>query len=188
MVLSTAVGSFGGSVLNSVYVLYVTRELGITPATLGLVLASGGAASILGAGLAGTLGRRAGPGGAMVLGQLVVALGTAVIPLTGLRPEVAPPLLVLGQVLFSGGLTIFSINQISLRQAITPPGLLGRVNATRRAVVFGIIPIGSLLGGILGTAVGLWPTLVVSAAIEILSFIAAAASPLRMAQAEASVA
>lgn len=184
MVVSTAIGSFGGGIMGAVYVLYVTRELGITPTTFGLILASGGLASVLGAGLAGTLGRRAGPGVALTLGQLLVALGAAVVPLTGLRPDLALALLVLGQVLFSGGLTIFSINQISLRQAITPPGLLGRVNATRRTSVFGIIPIGALLGGFLGTALGLWATLVVSVTFQVLCFLVVAMSPLRAARVE----
>jgi MFS family permease len=188
MVLSTAIGSFGGGILQAVYVLYVTRELGIAPSALGLILASGGVASMLGAGVAGTLARRVGPGVALTLGQLVVALGAAVVPLAGARPELALPLLVLGRVLFSGGLTIFSINQISLRQAITPPGLLGRVNATRRFVVFGIIPIGALISGLLGTTLGLTATLVVSVTIEALSFLTAATSPLRTARVEPSAA
>lgn len=188
MVLSTAIASFGGSILQAVYVLYVTRELGITPATLGLIFASGGLASVLGAGVAGALGQRVGPGVALTLGQLVVAAGTGFVPLAEPRPELALPLLVLGRVLFSGGLTIFSINQISLRQAITPPGLLGRVNATRRAIVFGIIPIGSLLGGFLGAALGLRAALFVSVTIEALSLLAVATSPLRTARVEPSVA
>jgi predicted MFS family arabinose efflux permease len=188
MVVSTTIASFGGSVLQAVYVLYVTRNLAITPAALGVILASGGLASVVGAGLAGTLGRRIGPGRAMLLGQLAVACGVVVVPFAGLQPVLASPLLVLGQLLCSGGLTVFSINQISLRQAITPPSVLGRVNATRRALVFGIIPVGSLLGGFLGTALGLSATIGVSVIIEALALITLAASPLRAARVKRVVA
>lgn len=182
MIASTAVAAFGGSVLQAVYVLYVTRELGVAPTALGLILASGGLASVLGAGLAGPLGSRAGAGAAITLGQTAIVCGVLFAPLASLLPKLAPLLLVAGQVLFSGGLTIGSINQVSLRQAITAPELLGRVNATRRVLVFGIQPIGSLLGGFLGTELGLPATLVVSVAIEVLALLAAAASPLRLAR------
>lgn len=188
MVLSTAIGSFGGSILQAVYVLDLTRELGVTPSGLGLILASGGVASVVAAGFAGPLGRRVGPGTALVLGGFFVALGAAFVPLAGIHPALAPALLTLGQVLSGGGLTVYSINQISLRQAITPPGILGRVNATRRFLVFGIIPIGALLGGFLGAAVGLQTALVVSVAVEAVSFLVAAASPLRAARVEPSIA
>ena len=184
MIASTTIASFGGSILQAVFVLYLTRALGIAPALLGAIFASGGLASVVGASFAGLLGRRSGPGNAMVVGQVALVLGFAIISLVGLHPELAPALLVLSQVLRSGGLTVFSINQISLRQAITPPDLLGRVNATRRALVFGIIPLGSLLGGFLGAIVNLPTTIVVSLAFEVLALLAVAASPLRSAQVE----
>ena len=186
MIASTMIASLGGSVLQAVFVIYVTRSLGITPAVLGLIFASGGVASVLGAGLAGTIGSRSGPGRAMALGQLAFAIGAVIIPLAALRPALAPPLLVLSQVIRNSGLTIYSINQISLRQAITPPRLLGRVNATRRTLVFGIQPIGSLLGGLLGTTFGLPVTLVASIIIDVLALLAVMAPPLLHAQVERS--
>ena len=67
-------------------------------------------------------------------------------------------------------MTLFSVNQITLRQAITPPQLLGRVNATRRVVVFGVVPLGVLLGGALGGSIGLRPTLLVGAGVIMLAF------------------
>ena len=73
---------------------------------------------------------------------------------------------------------MYSINQISVRQALTPDHLLGRVNASRRVLVFGVAPIGALLGGVLGETVGLRPTLLIGAAVELLSFVIALRSPL----------
>lgn len=69
-------------------------------------------------------------------------------------------------------MTIFSINQISIRQSIVPARLLGRVNATRRVLVFGMQPIASVAAGLLGASVGLVPTLTVAVAVEALALLA----------------
>ena len=74
---------------------------------------------------------------------------------------------------------IYNVNQVSLRQAITPNRLQGRMNATMRFLVWGTIPIGSLLGGILGEAIGLRPTLVVAALGSQLAFLWLTLSPVR---------
>jgi predicted MFS family arabinose efflux permease len=66
--------------------------------------------------------------------------------------------------LLGGGTIISNINQVSLRQTVTPGRLQGRVNATNRFVTWATLPLGSLLGGILADAIGLRPTLLVAAA------------------------
>ena len=83
---------------------------------------------------------------------------------------VAVPLLLIAHALRGSGMTLFSVNQITLRQAITPSQLLGRVNATRRVVVFGVVPLGALLGGALGGGIGLRPTLLAAACVVLLAF------------------
>jgi predicted MFS family arabinose efflux permease len=68
--------------------------------------------------------------------------------------------LLIGGAFISGIMNpIYNINQVSLRQAITPDRLTGRMNASVRFLVWGTIPLGALLGGTLGDAIGLWPTL-----------------------------
>jgi hypothetical protein len=74
---------------------------------------------------------------------------------------------------------LYNINQVSLRQAITPHHLLGRMNATMRFLVWGTMPIGSLLGGFLGTTIGLGPTLMVSAFGSSVVFLWVFLSPVR---------
>jgi predicted MFS family arabinose efflux permease len=59
---------------------------------------------------------------------------------------------------------VANIQVVSLRQAITPPAMLGRVNASYRFVAWGTVPLGALLGGALGDTAGLRPTLFVAAA------------------------
>ena len=71
-------------------------------------------------------------------------------------PASAPiPFLIAAGVLSSFGLVIWRITQVSLRQAITPDHMLGRVNAVSRFMMWGTIPLGTLLGGALGSTIGL---------------------------------
>ncbi len=71
------------------------------------------------------------------------------------------------------------MNGISLIQTITPDRLLGRVNASRRFAVWGVIPFGSLLGGALGTALGLRTAIWIGAIGAALSSIPLLLSPMR---------
>jgi hypothetical protein len=59
---------------------------------------------------------------------------------------------------------LYDVNALTLRQVITPPHLLGRVNATLHVVGRGVIPFGALAGGMLGDMIGLRPTLLLAAA------------------------
>jgi predicted MFS family arabinose efflux permease len=119
-----------------------------------------------------------GLGPALIVASTISMLGYALVPLAGLGPRVMGTLL-LSQLLAGGALTLFSVNQISLRQRLTPDALLGRVNATRRVFVFGSIPIGALAGGFLGESLGLRTALVAGACMIALSLLYALASPLR---------
>ena len=72
----------------------------------------------------------------------------------------APPddpfwVLVIGGLFVGFSTVVYNVNQVGLRQAITPDRMLGRMNATMRLIVWGTIPIGALIGGILGTVFGL---------------------------------
>ena len=73
------------------------------------------------------------------------------------------PLLVAGQFVTSGSWTVYFVNQTSTRQALVPDRLLGRVNASFWMVVRGAVPLGALLGGLLGAQIGLRATLLVGA-------------------------
>lgn len=69
---------------------------------------------------------------------------------------------VIAWLLFGFGGTLYNIDQVSLRQAITPPRMLGRMNASMRFMVWGTMPFGSLAGAVLGSRIGLRPTLIVA--------------------------
>ncbi len=87
----------------------------------------------------------------------------------------------LAVVSFVGGIggPVYNINQVSLRQAIVPGRLQGRMNATMRFLVWGTMPIGSLLGGFLGETIGLRPTMWVAALGMTLTTLWVLLSPVR---------
>src|SRR5262249_51915590 len=88
-------------------------------------------------------------------------------------------LLILAQFLVNFGGVVYNVNQVSLRQTITPDRLQGRMNATMRFLVWGTMPLGSLAGGFLGNQFGVLPTLWVAAIGSTLTFLFVALSPVR---------
>lgn len=180
MTIGTAIASCASAVQGTVFLLFLTQNLQITPAWLGLILASAGIASLLGAVVARPLVQRIGAGLALIGTMFLELLGMAIIPLVARRlGAFGVFVLIIAQMLISGGLTVFSITQISVRQARTPNHLLGRVNACRRVLVFGIVPLAALLGGFLGKMFGFPATLWVGAMIMLLALLWLWFSPLR---------
>jgi MFS family permease len=94
-------------------------------------------------------------------------------------PELAIPLLIAAMALESIGGMVYNINQVSFRQAITPTHMQGRMNATMRFIVWGTIPVGSIVGGFLGGAIGLHPTIWVAAVGSFLAFVPLLIGPLK---------
>jgi len=87
--------------------------------------------------------------------------------------------LVIGGIIGGWSVVAYNVNQVGLRQAITPHNMLGRMNATMRLIVWGTIPVGALAGGILGTAIGFQSVLWISAAGAFLAFLPVFFSPVR---------
>jgi predicted MFS family arabinose efflux permease len=148
-----------GNVLFAVFLLYATSELDLQPITLGLILSVAGPAALAGALLASRIPRRVGLGRTLVSALAVGSIGRTLILVAGGPPEVIVMLLVAARVLLSVWVPIYSVTALSLRQAITPDHLQGGVTATMRFVGWGTLPIGSLIGGALGSTIGLRPTI-----------------------------
>ena len=179
MIIGTTIGSFGGAIHGTVYILYLNRELMINPTWFGIILASAGAASLLGAAVANLGAQRYGPGPMLIASTLVMGIGMGIVPLAAEGGRFTILMLIIAQAFQSIGFAVYSINQISLRQAITPSELLGRVNASRRVLVFGVIPFGAMISGALGETIGLQLTLVIGAVVAFFSFVFHLTSPLR---------
>jgi hypothetical protein len=134
--------------------------------------------SIVGPGVAGFL-VQIGVGPALTLGALSFGVGWTLAPLAAGPPPVATAILMVGQFLLWGGSMVANINIGSLRQAMTPDRLLGRVNGSSLFVFQGVVPIRALTGGLVGEALGLRVALALAAAGTLVAMVVIAASPLR---------
>jgi MFS family permease len=163
----------------ALYVLYATRELGLGPATIGLIFAAGGVGAISGAMLARRAAAHFGVGPAIIGGWVLAAAGALLVPLAVGPTVVVVVILALSKAFEGVTDTVANIHQWSLRQVVTPDHLAGRVTAGHRFAVYGAGAAGALVGGALGTALGLRPALFLCAVGALLSPLLAVFSPLR---------
>jgi MFS family permease len=141
---STATFNFFGNIIFAIYLVYAVRELGLRPGVIGLVFAVANIGYLLGALLANRLSRRFGVGPTIVIG----AAGSISLLLLAVAPKSNPiPFLIASQAISSMGVPIYNITQLSFRQAITPERLQGRMNSVMRFIVWGVMPLGALVGG-----------------------------------------
>jgi MFS family permease len=171
----TGTANFFAAAFFSLYILYATRHLGLTPAHLGLIFTVGNLTGLIGALSAGRLGVGLGVG-RTILGSAAV-MGLGYIPVVLATPATAVPLLVLSAMVESLAGTIYNISQVSLRQAITPLHLQGRMNATMRFLVWGTMPVGGLIGGAVGDVLGLRGAVLLLAGGGLTAFLWIAFSP-----------
>jgi len=173
----TGSSNFFSGVLFSIVILYMVRTLHLSAFQIGFVFAVGSAGSIVGALLTGRMNKRLGVGATIVLTALTFSVGGIFFPLA---PRSFPlPLLMVGQALFGFGGVAYNITQVSLRQAITPERLQGRMNAAMRWIVWGTLPLGSLTGGAVATWWGLRTALWVGALGGMLPFLPIVLSSVR---------
>ncbi|MEL5955960.1 MFS transporter [Streptomyces sp. CLV115] len=175
--VSTALSNLAVTVLLSMQILFLTRDLGLTPGVVGAVLALSSVGGLLGALTAGRCAKWIGPARAIWLIPLVISPAALVVPLA--EPGPLTVLCVLGLALRAYGTTVFNVVNVSYRQAICPRRLLGRVNATVRFITWGAMPVGGLLGGVLGAWIGVRATLWVSCSALALTPLPLLLSPLR---------
>lgn len=168
-----------GNMIGPLYGLYAIRELGLSPAALGLTIALGGVSSLAGALLAEGVVRRFGLGATLVSMLALMSITGMLLPLAVSFKALGFFFLAFAQLFGDALRTIYSIHAISLRQAVTPDRLLGRVNASMELVSEGMAPLGALAGGALGAVFGLQATLFVAALHGVLASLWIAASPVR---------
>jgi len=173
----TGTSNFFGQILFAIFILYAVRVLHLSSVQLGVVFAVGSVGSIIGALLANRLQKRLGVGPAIVGYAVVFSCAGILFPLA---PRSSPILeLMAGLALFGFASVAYNITQVSLRQAITPERLQGRMNAAMRWIVWGTIPLGTLTGGAIGQAVGLRAAMWVGAIGGIPVFLWVLLSPVR---------
>jgi MFS family permease len=174
---TTGTSNFFGFVSGSILVLYLVDERDLGPAAIGFAFSVGSVGVLAAAFVTAWITKRLGVGRTLVL----MAFGFS---LSGLPVAFAPDSLIWYAVALSGFMGGFcgvgwNINQVSLRQAITPPRMQGKMNATMRFIVWGTMPIGAILGGALASVVGLQATIVIGALGGLVAFIPVTLSSVR---------
>ena len=149
---STATFNFFGNIIFAVYLVFAVRTLDLRPGVIGLIFTVSSIGYLAGALLANRLSRRFGVGPTIIIG----AAGSVSLLLLAIAPESNPiPFLIAAQAISGMGVPIYNITQLSFRQAITPERLQGRMNSVMRFIVWGVMPLGSLIGGALASWVSL---------------------------------
>ena len=156
---ASATVNFFNFAFFAIFILYATRELGVRPAELGLVLGIGALGGVLGAVMTGRLTRRIGVGPALTIGFILFPAPLMLVPLAaGAQPFVLG-LLLLAELGSGLGVMMLDIALGSLLAALVPDRLLARVSGAYMVVNYGMRPLGALAGGSLGALIGLRPTL-----------------------------
>lgn len=156
----TGTANLFGSMTYALQVVFLVRVVHVRPAEIGLLFSIGSVGGILGGVLSARLSRWIGTARIIWFSMLVFGPLQIVMPLTapGWRVVFFP---VAGfSLAFSA--VVYNIAQVSYRQMLCPPELLGRMNAAIRWIVWGTLPLGGVIGGALGDAIGIRPTLWIS--------------------------
>ncbi|SDS95260.1 MFS transporter [Actinoplanes derwentensis] len=157
MALYGAVANLAMHGYQAILIVFLIREVGLSPGTVGLTVAAMSTGGVVGALLATRIARRFGTAHGMLLCQIGAAPFTLLIPMTG--PGARLALLITAGVVIGAGVVAANVIKGSFRQAYTPRHLLGRVLTGMQLLNYGTIPVGALLGGVLGTTLGLRPAL-----------------------------
>jgi len=152
----------------AVLILFAARDLGLSAGAIGLVYVAGGLGCVAAATLAERLGARFGPGPTILYALLATGVAWQMYGLVGGSGWVATLALALVMLLFDFAAVTFGIQYLSLRQAITPDRLLGRMTATMRFLTVAAAPRGSRAAGMLATWIGLRATLLAVGALGLL--------------------
>lgn len=168
--------NFFNTLLFSIFLVFAVRDLHLHAATIGVMFSLGSVGTLVGALTATRAARRVGIGPAMISFAALSGFALLLIPLA--RGGYAIPFIVAAQFVLGLCAIGINVNGITLIQAITPDRMLGRTNASRRFVVWGVMPFGGLLGGLLGSTLGLRASLWVGAIGCALAFLPLLPTPI----------
>ncbi|MDF9811433.1 putative MFS family arabinose efflux permease [Streptomyces sp. SPB162] len=165
---------------QSILVVFLVREVGVGAGTVGALIAAAGSGGVAGAFAARRVAARVGTARATLLFELGFAVFALLIPLT--VGGAGMLLYVAGGFCVSVGVVAGNVLKASFQQSYCPPELLGRLTASTSFINFGTIPLGALLGGTLGTVLGLRAAMWITTAGVPLAALILVFSPVRRAR------
>lgn len=151
--LTTGLGNLCMAVLMATQTVHLVRVVGLEPGALGLVLSASAVGGLLGALCSARLAARWGQARLILWSVLLSGPFAVLWPLSG-HGTLGAVLFATGSAGISFGAVVYNIAQVSFRQGLCPPRLLGRMNATLRFLMWGTLPLGALLGGALAQSFG----------------------------------
>lgn len=157
---------FGVATLNlfnfmffALFLLYATRDLGVRPATLGIVLGAASIGTLSGSFVTARISRHIGVGPTFIIGCFLFPAPLILVPAAGGPYWFVLTLLFVAEFLSGVGLMLLDIMAGTISAGTVPPALRSRVSGAFMVVNYGVRPLGTTLGGILGTVIGVRPTL-----------------------------
>jgi MFS family permease len=174
--IRSSLANLAFSAITSLQTVFLVQEVGISPGFFGTLVSAGAVGGLVGGFLVGPLSERIGSARLIWVAPLVCQPFALLIPLSGRGVDLG--YFVIGMFVLSIGVVLYNVSQLSFRQRITPDHMLGRMNATMRFVVWGTMPIGSLVGGFLGQTWGVRASLWVCIGALITSVLPLLLSPM----------
>ena len=173
----TATSNLFSNAYGVLLLLFFYNELHMSAFESGIVFTAGGIGSVVGALTSSRISRVLGVGWAIVSGALI--FGLASLAFYFAAQPFAIPLMAIAQFIIGVTVVLYNVNQVSYRQALVPLEIQGRMNASMRFIVWGTIPVGAILGGVLGHWLGVRPAIGVAAVGSMLAFLWVILSPVR---------
>jgi MFS family permease len=177
--IALSTGSFNlfSSMAFAVFYVLLARDLHVSPGLIGLITSTSAIGGLIGSLVASRFAAWVGQGPAIWISAAVSGPCAFVAPFV--QHDWTLVLLAFVQIVLWMGVVVYNVTQVSFRQGLCPPALLGRMNATMRFLVWGTMPLGGVLGGVLGSVIGVRETLLVVAVGGSLAFLPVFLSPLR---------
>jgi predicted MFS family arabinose efflux permease len=174
---TTATSNLFNNIAFAIFPVFAYKVLLLSPAAVGTIGGLAGAGVLLGALVTNRIQARLGVGRTIILAAAATGPVALLMPLA--TPDIAFWFLSVSFFLTGTLNVVYNVSQVSLRQAITPEHFLGRMNATMRFLVWGTIPIGSLIGAGLSEVIGVRATIWVGSLLMLLAFLPVLFSPVR---------
>jgi Na+/melibiose symporter-like transporter len=175
---SFATINFFNLMFAALFVLYATRELGVRPGVLGLVLGAGAVGGVIGAFAAPRVSRALGVGRALVVGSILFPAPLLLVPAAGGPQPLVVALLGTAEFLSSVGVMVADVSGNSMQAALTPDRLRARVAGAHRTINYGVRPVGAFLAGVLASWIGIRTTLWIATAGAMLGVLWLLPSPI----------
>jgi MFS family permease len=164
IVLCTGTSNLFSTIATTMLPVLVLREVGLGTELWGIAISVGAIGGLLGASLTARLSRLIGEGTIIPISAIMFGVAVLMLAAVPLVPDAAFWILLVSEFVLSFSVLVYNIAQVTFRQRICPPRLLGRMNASIRFIVWGVMPIAALLSGILASTIGVVPTMWIGAA------------------------